>query len=558
MKAVAIDLIGAAALLLWGLRMVRTGVNRAFGARLRHALSGATRNRVVAFAAGLSTTLVLQSSTATALMTGSFASRGFMTTAMALAVMLGADVGTALVAQVLAFDLHWLSPLLIALGVASFLSADQGPRRAVGRTLTGLGLMLLALKLLVGASVPLRDSSVAQALFAALNAAPVLGMMVAAAVTLLTTSSLAMILLIVSLAANGVVAPALAVALVLGANAGGALVPVLAHAAAGPVARRAPLGNAGMRLAGALLVLPFAEPVATVLSGWASDAGRLVVDVHLLFNLALACVFLPFVALIGRWLDAWLPAPAAPEQGPRYLDEASLESPAIALSCAARETLRIGDRIDAMLQASIVALRSDDQKLCAEIGRMDDEVDRLQEAVKLYLSRLGREGLDDADGKRATEIISFAINLEHVGDVIDKSLRELIAKKLKHKLAFSAEGQAEIETLHARTRDNLHLAQSIFVSRDEKLARRLIQEKVGVRQIEQQSADRHLERLRHGRIESLQTSTLHLDIMRDLKRINAHIASVAYPVLAETGALQDSRLKDEFEVDPADARSPLA
>jgi phosphate:Na+ symporter len=299
-----------------------------------------------------------------------------------------------------------------------------------------------------------------------------------------------------------------------------------------------------MRLLGAVVALPFVEPVAALLAAWSPDASRLAVDAHFAFNFALVIVFLPIVGLMGGWLDQLLPTPAATEQGPRYLDEASLEAPVIALSCAARETLRIGDRVDAMLQTMMMALQTGDEKLCTEISRMDDEIDRLQEAVKLYLARLGREGLDDAEGQRATEIISFAINLEHIGDIIDKSLRELIAKKLKHKLTFSAEGFSEIETLHVRTRENLHLAQSIFVSRDVKLARRLIQEKVNVREIEQRSADQHLERLRQGRIESLQTSALHLDIMRDLKRINAHISSVAYPVLSKTGELHDSRLKE--------------
>jgi phosphate:Na+ symporter len=187
---------------------------------------------------------------------------------------------------------------------------------------------------------------------------------------------------------------------------------------------------------------------------------------------------------------------------------------------------------------------------------MDDEVDRLQEAIKLYLSRLGREGLDDADGKRSTEIISFAINLEHIGDIIDKSLRELIAKKIRNHLTFSGEGREEIAGLYARTSENLRIAQSIFMSRDVKLARKLMQEKVEVRRVEQRSAEQHLERLREGRVESLQTSTLHLDIMRDLKRINAHIVSVAHPVLEEAGELKESRLleRDEETVSQGNAR----
>jgi phosphate:Na+ symporter len=539
-----LDLVGAAALLLWGLRMVRTGVNRAFGARLRYVLAASTRNRFLAFGAGVSATLALQSSTATGLMTAAFVNRGLIATAMALAIMIGADVGTALVAQALTFDTHWLSPAFIVCGVALFLAAENGQRKAIGRTLVGIGLMFLALKILKDSSEPLYVSPVAQILFGVLNDAPLLGAIIAAVITLMASSSLAVILLIVSLAAHDVVSASLAIALVLGANVGGTMVPILANAMLGPVARRVPLGNAVIRLLGAGIALPLVEPLANTMSGLVPDAARMVVDVHLAFNIVLAGIFLPLVGFAANWLERLLPAPAAPSLGPRYLDETGLESPAIALSYAVRETLRIGDRVEAMLQTSLVALQKMDQNRCDEIGRMDDEVDQLQEAVKLYLARLGRSGLDEIDGARTTEIISFAINLEHVGDIIDKSLRELIAKAIRHQLTFSSEGMAEIEDLYTRTQDNLRLAQSILVSQDAKLARQLVLGKVNVRLVEQRSTDQHMERLRQGRIESLQTSTLHLDITRDLKRINAHLASIAYPVLDRMGLLRGNRLSE--------------
>ncbi len=323
----------------------------------------------------------------------------------------------------------------------------------------------------------------------------------------------------------------------------------------GPLARRVPTGSAIMSLIGCLIAAPFCGVIADAMPKLGASPARLAVDVHLAFNVALALVFLPLVHLIGPLLDRWLPKPATADTGPRYLDESSLDTPSVALACAARETLRIGDRVGAMLVTSQQALERNDEKLCVELGRMDDEVDRLQEAVKLYLSRLGREGLDDADGRRSTEIISFAINLEHVGDIIDKSLRELISKKVRNRLTFSAEGREEIAGLYARTGENLRIAQSVFISRDARLARRLMQEKVEVRRVEQRSSELHLQRLRDGRIESLQSSTVHLDLMRDLKRINAHIISVAHPVLEELGELKESRLQERDEASiglPAD------
>jgi phosphate:Na+ symporter len=460
---------------------------------------------------------------------------------MALAIVLGANVGTALVAQILSIDLRFLSPLLILAGVVTFMSGEAGRRRAIGRALVGLGLMLLSLKMLVITTAPVRDSFILHLVFTSLAQAHVFGMICGALLTMVTSSSLAVVLLVASL--GGTLEPQVTVSLVLGANLGHTVLPLLTGSADGSAARRIPLGNAIMSLIGCVVAAPFINMIASGMIALGASPARLAVDVHLAFNVALAVVFLPLVQLIGPWIDSWLPKSAAADTGPRYLDDSCLETPTVALACAARETLRVGDRVGAMLTTSLQALDREDAKLVAELGRMDDEVDRLQEAIKLYLSRLGREGLDDADGRRSTEIISFAINLEHIGDIIDKSLRELIAKKIKNHLTFSGEGREEIAGLYARTSENLRIAQSIFMSRDVKLARKLMQEKVEVRRVEQRSAEQHLERLREGRVESLQTSTLHLDIMRDLKRINAHIVSVGYPILEASGELRESRLR---------------
>jgi phosphate:Na+ symporter len=174
---------------------------------------------------------------------------------------------------------------------------------------------------------------------------------------------------------------------------------------------------------------------------------------------------------------------------------------------------------------------------------MDNAVDKLHEAVKLYVTQITRESLDETDSRRAMEIIAFDINLEHIGDIIDKNLMELAAKKIKNKLKFSEEGAAELAAFHRRVADNLQLALGAFMAGDVKIARQLLEEKVAVREAERDAAEKHLARLRDGRVQSIETSSLHLDVLRDLKRIHSHICSVAYPILEATGELQPSRLK---------------
>ncbi|GLS34973.1 sodium:phosphate symporter [Mesorhizobium tianshanense] len=537
-----LDFIGAVALLLWGLRMVKTGVTRAFGARLRRWIAAGTRNRLMAFGAGFAATMALQSSTATALMTASFAGSGFMSSAMAQAVMLGANVGTSLVTRILAFDIHWLAPLLIAAGVVTFTCSEAKQPKGIARAVLGLGLMLLSLHLLGQSTEPLRQSAVLRALMASLEAVPVLAVVVAAALAIASSSSMAVVLLITSLAASGTLSPGLSLALVLGANLGGAVPPILATLVDGPLARRVTVGNFLARAIGCMIVVPFVDQAALGLSSVAAGPSQFVVDAHIAFNLLLAAVLLLLLGPFAGAMRRALPEAGIPGSGPEHLDKGSLDDPTVALACAARETLRIGDKVKAMLQNNLEALRRNNTKLCADIAMMDDEVDRLNDSVKLYLASLDRTVLDDKDTQRSAEIVSYSINLEHIGDIVDKNLRELIEKKIRNQLTFSAEGASEIEEFYAVTIENLRLAQSILVSGDAKLARRLVEAKVDIRHLEERSAENHLNRLRDGHIETLQTSSLHLDILRDLKRINAHIAAIAYPILKKAGVLRESRL----------------
>jgi phosphate:Na+ symporter len=526
--------------------MVRTGVGRAFGTNLRLVVARGTTNRCLAFIAGLGVTAVLQSSTATALITSTFANRGLMSLPAALAVMLGADVGTTLVAQVLSLKIAWLGSLLLVGGVAVFSGGKVTRWRDAGRIAVGLGLMLLALRLLLAASAPMRDALALHQLLAAVAGDPVLAILIAALLTWLAHSSLAMVLLVMSLAAAGIVQPSAAFYLVLGANLGGAIPAVVASLSEGQAARRVTLGNAGFRVLGVIAVAPFVAAIAPWIGALESDAARQVVDFHMAFNLAIAVVFLPLTGAAAALLERVVPAGAALADDPgrpRYLDRSSIDSPSVALTCAARETLHMGDIVETMLRQSMTALVTGDRKLVAEIERMDNSVDRLHEAIKLYVTAVTRESLDEAEGRRATDIITFTTNLEHIGDIIDKNLMELAAKKIKNKRQFSDDGARELTALHRRVLENLKLALGVFISGDVRIARQLLDEKVAIRDAERAAAESHLTRLREGRIESIDSSSLHLDVLRDLKRIHSHICAVAYPVLDAAGELSPTRLK---------------
>jgi phosphate:Na+ symporter len=537
---VLLDLLGGVALLLWGLHMVLTGVLRAFGPDLRRFLGKALGNRFTAFGAGLALTAVMQSSTATALMTTSLVANGTVDLIPALAIMLGANVGTTLIVQVFSFNISAFAPVLFVIGLITFRAGGQSLTRALGRIAIGLGLTLLALHILVDTLAPAEQAPAARALLGAITHDPVLCILIAAALTWAAHSSVAVVLLVMSLAYSHFVTPEAALALVLGANLGSAINPLIEGGMSGdPASRRLPLGNLITRVVGILIALPLLPLAARELSVLQPDVAKMTAEFHMLFNVAVAAIFLGPLDALAWLLLRLLPErrrPADPSL-PRYLDETALETPPLALANAARETLRMGDTVEVMLRQVMTAIMDNDRKLVGEVSRMDNVVDRLNEAIKLYLTKLTRGSLDEREGRRAMEIVSFTLNLEHIGDIIDKNLCELAGKKIKRRYQFSAEGAAELSTFHKRVCESLQAAFGIFMTADVDAARRLLREKAGLRKAELEAADRHFERLREGRPESLETTSLHLDILSDLKRIHSHICSVAYPVLEAAGEL---------------------
>ncbi len=541
-----LHLLGGIALLLWATRLVKTGVQRAFGDQLRSLLQRATENRIRACGLGVLVSTALQSSTATALLLVSFAARGLIALGPALAVMLGADIGSTLVVQALSFDLKALVPVMFIGGVAAFMLSDNSTVRQGGRIVIGLALMILSLGMIVGTSTAMREHPTLTFVLSRLGDEPILSVMLAAGLTWLLHSSVAMVLFIMALAGAQVISLDLALVLLIGANIGGGLIPLGLGWREPQAARRILVGNLAFRVSGAVTALVLLGSLRDLPWVAGQDPARVIANAHMLFNMALAAVFLPFIEPIARVLTRSLPADESREASlsrPLHLDEVLLDQPALALGAASREVMRLAERVEAMLSDTIHTFSDNDDKRRIAIRKLDDEVDALQEAIKLYLTRLTRQPLSEEDARRAFDLILFTTNLEHVGDIIDKNLLELAAKKRRHSVSFSEAGWAELTEFHARIVRQMKLAMTVFMTKDVAMARELVAEKDSIRVAEKRATERHLARLREGTTASIETSALHLDMLRDLKRINAHIVSVAHPILEASGEIRQSRLR---------------
>jgi phosphate:Na+ symporter len=543
-----LDLAGAVALLLWGVHMVQTGVQRAYGPDLRRMLGTALRNRLGAFAAGMGVTAVLQSSTAAGLMVAGFAANGAVALVPALAVMLGANVGTTLIVQVLSFDQATFAPLLILLGVLLFRRGTATRTRDLGRVAIGLGLMLLALHQLVTLVTPYEDLPSMRMLLGAITTQPVLAVLVGAALSWAAHSSVAVVLLVMSFATKGAVPPEAAFALVLGANLGTAVNPVLEGSPSDdPVARRLPIGNLLNRVVGCVLALIMMDRLSILVVHWEPDPARAVADFHTGFNVILAAGFLPLLTPYAALLRKLLPAraEAADPSQPRYLDQTALEAPAIALAAASREALRMADALEAMLAGAADALGDTDRRRIGEVRRLDDVLDRLNRAINDYLTSLDPDALSEADHRRVTEILAFTTNLESAGDVVDRNVMGQVARRLKRGLPFPESERAEARQLLERLSATVRAAAAVFMTMDARAARELAAEKEAFRELESAATTAHFERLRaKGGASAAPDGALDLDLLREMKRINSHlVAAAAYPVLEGQGELLASRLR---------------
>lgn len=526
-----INLAGAIALLLWGTHMISSALLRGFGTPLRQWLGHNLNNRWLALLSGIGITGILQSSTAVSLMATSFTAAGTLDLAPALAVMLGANIGSTLVVQLLSADISILTPIVLLTGLMVFRLRDDSRFESVGCALIGLGLMLLALHMLGSTLAEVEGTPVFQLIMQSLDGDLLIALLVAMILTWLCHSSVAVVLLIVSLAATGMLSATTIVALVLGVNIGGALPSVIS--AGSSVARRLPLGNLLMRAMGALVVLPF----AALLAETKLDPSTLAVVLHTGFNLLLALVFIGLTEPLAGLLMRLLPEPVRDvDPGmPQYLDETGLEVVNIGLSNAAREALRITDMFSAMLERMLQLLHTSAPDRADDVRRIDQSLDQLSAAIRAYLADIGQEGISDSDADRSQEILTFVINLEHAADILSSSLTQLAMRRLRRGEHFSVFELRNIGPLHEALLDSLNLAVTVFLREDIPTAHRLINRKETVRRLEAEASREHFQKLKEDKSTWAESGDIFQRVLRDYRRVHHHIAALAYPLLERVG-----------------------
>jgi len=526
------SLFGGVLLLLYGIRQAGEGLQKATGGHMKQVLAFLTKNRFLGLILGIIITVLTQSSSATTVMLVGFVNSGIMSFTQTLGVILGADVGTTITVQIISFKVLDYSVLLIGVGLLMMFAGKRRVWKDLGQGILGFGFIFLSMKIMSDAMVPLKDSEVFRLLLVLLADNPFMGILVAALFTAVVQSSAATIGVALSLSSQGLIDLTHAIPIIFGANIGTCATAIIAGFS-GPVeARRVAYTHTLFKVLGVAIFYPFMTQMADFVGRSSTDVMRQIANAHTFFNVALAIIFIPFSGAMARLMEKAVVSRAKVEPfGPKYLDETVLSTPSLALSQAVREANRMADIVQEMLADTIKAFKERDINLVEEIEETDDKVDRLDRGIRFYLAKLSSASLTDEQSRRELALLAVTSDLENTGDIIDKNLMALAAKRIRGGLRFSSEGFAEITDFHAKVMENLAVAVAAFITNDAELALRVVKNKERMAELEKEYRTAHIERLRQGLKESFETSAIHLDILTNLERINSYATHIAITIL---------------------------
>lgn len=541
-----IKVFAAVILLLFAVRLVRTGVERQFGSYFATVLSGQTSG-VIAASVGVGLAIVLQSSAAVALLLSGFAATGVLGFSTGFAALLGADLGSALVIQLLSLDLSWLEPVLLVTGGWFYLKTERQLLRVVGRIILGLALILVALHLLREAVAPLSGSAVLPALAGQIAADDLTGFLVGAALAFVLHSSVATILTVTTIFLTGVLPFAPALAIVMGANLGSGLVALWLTRDMPIDARRIPVANATLRGIMALATLYAIAGLGLVERQVIPETAAALILLHIAFNLGLALIFAPLARFFERPMRLLMPAPApqthvAFEAPLNAFERAGNDDAAVALSAMRQEILQMLDEVERMYRPILSLFDAHSPGATDIVRTRDTRVNQIFANLRRFLAENARERFTKPELKQSRALLEYAIRVEAAGDLVSKRLTSLASEKHASKAAFSSAGWQELTQLHALVLSGFGLARHVLLVDDVEAARRLVLDKAEVKRRERASRKAHLKRLEAGQADSIGSSDVHLETLRALRELYGHLAAVAYPILYRTGQVLETRL----------------
>ena len=529
---VVIGLLGGLALFLYGMELTSDGLQRAAAEKMKDIIQKLTTNPLMGVVVGIVVTVLLQSSTATTVQLVGLTSAGLMTLPQSLGVTLGAGVGTTVTPLMMTFKIEQYALLAVAAGFVIMFVAKRQRTRFVGQVVLGVGFLFYGMKVMSDSVVPLRESEFFVNYLISLGDRPLIALLISTIFTAIIQSSAATVTLAISLATQGILPFEAALPIVFGANIGTCGTALLSSIGATTEAKRVAISHVVYKAIAAFLLLPLLEPFGALVRMTSDVMGRQIAYSHVLFNVAMVIIFIPFTSQM-----AWLMRKIVPEREtealtaqPKYLDRLALNTPSVALDLAEQEVLRLQGIVMEMVDAVGEMITARDEKLIAETLATEEIVDVLYKEVSQYLSDLSQTTMSDVDSQRIVALLHVVNDLEHIGDSIVKIARN-VQKKLEGGLRFSDLGREEMLAYHVQVRDVINAAFESFRKRDAALAQQVLSREADLTQDERELRESHIARLRSGLSETRSTTSIHLDVLNGLRQMATHAGDVAHTVL---------------------------
>jgi phosphate:Na+ symporter len=529
------NIFGGVMLLLFGVKLAGEGLKDWAGERIKSGLETMTKNRFSALLTGIVITFFLQSSSAATVTLVSLIDSGLMSFTQSLAVILGSGVGTTITVQLISFDIQKYSILICGLGLFFMFISKDHRKKSAGQGVLGFGLILLAIMLMSQSMAGVKESELLMENIKAISEHPFLAILIATLITAVIQSSAATIGIAITLCMNGMMDIHAAIPIILGANIGTCATAMISGANSSIEAKRAAIANVAFKIIGVMIFLPFISIFADLMEMSSTDSARQVANAHTVFNLTTAVLFLPFVSVFGKVIKSWFPDTVndVDEFKAKHLHPYMLKSASLAIAQATRETMRMAEIVQDMMRISLIAIRECETEVIGRVEDMDDKADYLDSAIRRYLTQMSNANMTPVEAEKQMHLLGVISNLETIGDVIDTNLMEQCRKKGKLCVQFSKEGIKDIEALHIKVMENMEMAISAFTSGDRALAEKVYRNKPRIKEVERGFYRRHIERLESGLAESLETSSIHLDILTNLLRINSHVTNIVIPMVTK-------------------------
>ncbi|MEW9123521.1 MAG: Na/Pi cotransporter family protein [Thermotaleaceae bacterium] len=539
---IIIGLIGGLGLFLYGMKIMGDGLEKTAGDRLKQLIEILTNNRVMGVLVGTLVTMVLQSSSATTVMVIGFVNAGVMKLTQAVGVIMGANIGTTVTAQLVSFKLMDYAPIAVAIGVGIWLFTDNRKTKNIAEIFIGFGILFIGMDAMSDAMKPLREYEGFHALLISFGEDTLIdslfGILAGFALTAIIQSSSASIGILIALASQGLLPIEAALPILFGDNIGTCVTAMLSSISANKTAKRAAFIHLLFNIIGTILfVFILKKPVIYLVTSMTpGDAARQIANAHTLFNITNMLIQLPFAGVLVYIAKKIIPEQEGEEEesvGIKYLDDRILESPSIALGQTVKEVLHMGHLAQESYQKSMEAFFTKEEKIAHEVFKLESAINHLEREIAAYLVKLSNTSLSSQQHEMVDGLFNTINDMERVGDHAD-NLAELAIYRIENKLIFSDEAIKELEMMHERVLKSYKQALLALKTGDINIAKRVIEREGEIDHLEKHLRASHIARLNKQQC-SAGAGVIFLDIISNLERIGDHANKIAFAVIDATG-----------------------